>query len=271
MREATPQCVATDGGQACLDIVTSTIPAPLCRRHRMEIALAIVPEMLRAAAGPDIQQPRELPPAQQALIDDAVRAPLRLDAHHPACVYLVARGDRVKIGFSTHLGQRLDTLHAEASDVLLLLAGGRKLEGALHERYANFRVGNTEWFTRARCLEGFVQEARRRPLAAAAPPVTGTAPVHTLVRYPVDVAPEELREVAARAYRPGERGVHLSEIVAEFRARGVPALWSLADLGRAYEAAGVTVRAGVRVGGRVSIGIHVNDLPALEFSNAVGA
>ncbi|WP_327594656.1 GIY-YIG nuclease family protein [Streptomyces chartreusis] len=267
MDEATPQCVATDGGRACPDLVTSAVPAPLCRRHRMEVALAIVPEMLRAAAGADVRQPRKLSPAQQALIDDAMRAPLRLDSHHPACVYLIGRGDRLKIGYSTHMARRLGDLHAEAADVLLLLAGGRRLESALHERYADFRVGNTEWFTRAQCLEDFVQQGRHRPLVAAEPPRTRTAPVHTLVRYPVDVDPEELLEVATRAYRQGERGVHLSEIVAAFRAQGVPALWSLAELGRAYEAAGVTVRAGVRVGGRVSIGIHVHDLPARARSN----
>ena len=51
MTEPYPCCVATDAGQPCPDVVTSTVPAPLCQRHRMQIASVIVLEMLQTAAG----------------------------------------------------------------------------------------------------------------------------------------------------------------------------------------------------------------------------
>ncbi|MCF3960302.1 GIY-YIG nuclease family protein [Streptomyces fuscigenes] len=232
----------------------------------MQIAMAIVPEMLRTAAG-DARQPRELPAHLQELVDSARRVPPHLDGMHPACVYFIARGDRFKIGYTTHLRRRLEALHAQASDVLLTLGGGVRLEGALHERFADFRVGTSEWFERAACVEDYVRKMRLRPLVAPAPPLPRDAPVSSLARYPVEVEPEELRRVAAMAYRQGDRGVHLSAIVAIFRAEGHRALWSLAALARAYEEAGVTVRSGVRVDGRVHIGIHRDDLPPVKEPN----
>lgn len=265
MAEATHGCVCTDGGQPCPDVVTSTIPAPICQRHRMQIAVAIVPEMLHAAACQDMRPPRELPAPMQAVIDGAGRAALRLDGAHPPCVYFLTRGDRVKIGFSANLAERLESLHAEAADVALLLVGGRPLETALHERYADFRIGTTEWFARVPCLEELISTKRRLPVAPPPSPVVpaprGVGRPYASPRHTVDATAEELVVMLQRAYCPGDNGVPLENVVKAFREEGRPAAWSLSALGRAYEAAGVRVRPALRCRGRISIGIHRDDLP----------
>lgn len=255
-------CVAMEAGQPCPNLVASAVPAPLCHRHRMQIAIAVVPEMLLKAAGADMRPPRHVSPDLWGLIDSAPQVPAKLDGAHAPCVYFLSRGDRLKIGYTTNLGGRLNALHADAADVLLTLKGGTRLEIALHERYADFRIGTTEWFERAPCLEEFIQAKRGKrmvPIAETAPPSP-----RTWVRYPVDVGPDELKRMAAITYDQANRGVHLSTIIEAFQAKGVSARWRLADLARAYEEAGVKVRPGVRAEGRVSIGIHRDDLPAAQ-------
>lgn len=248
MPELFPGYVATDAGQPCPDLVTSTIPAPLCQRHRMQIAIAVVPEMLRTAAGMDMRPPRELPLRERALVDSAGRASLKLDGSHASVVYFLVRGDQLKIGFSTNLRRRLEALHADGSDVALLLVGDRRLEAALHEHFADFRIQATEWFQRAPALENFVGAKRRLPVPSAGAPGAVALP-YASSRLPVQVSPSTLLDMAASAMREGAGGVHLSDIIAAFRDAGVHAPWSLADLGRAYEQAGVRVRRALRSGG----------------------
>lgn len=255
-------CLATDAGQPCSEVVTSTVPVSLCQRHRMQVAVSVVPEMLLAAAKMDYRSPRAVPPQMQAVIDGSGRAPVVLDGAHSSCVYFLSRSDRIKIGLTTNLGQRLNTLHADASDVQLLLVGHRRLEAALHEHFADFRIGSTEWFELVPALKEFIHAKRLLPIPAA--PVGLTEPFslpYASARGLVDVGVEALLEMAARTAKDGE-GVHMGSIVESFRAAGVAAQWSLAELGRAYERAGVRVRT-IRVGNRISIGIHRDDLDSL--------
>ncbi|MFF4292144.1 GIY-YIG nuclease family protein [Streptomyces vinaceus] len=258
MNETSPACVATDGTLACADLVTSCVPAPLCRRHRMQIAITIVPDMLSEAARTDAMFERDLPAEMQGLIDNATRRDAVVAGHHPPLVYFLGGGDRVKIGFSTNLQRRLESLTARWADVVLLLDGDRRLERALHERYASFRLDNTEWFALAPPLAAFIQDKRRNPVAADERPRRSAAESRG---GPVEVSTTQLLDMARRTYQPGNAGVHLSAITKGFRAEGIPARWTLAELGRTYRRAGVKVRDGVRAGGLVSIGIHRDDLP----------
>ena len=148
MPDPIPQCLAIDAGQPCSDVVTATTPVALCQRHRMQVAISVVPEMLLAAAKQDYRTPRVVPPQMEAVIAGSGRAPMVLNASHPSCVYFLGRSDRVKIGLTTNLGQRLAVLHAGAADVHLLLTGKRRLEAALHEHFADFRISNSERFQR---------------------------------------------------------------------------------------------------------------------------
>ena len=63
----------------------------------------------------------------------------------------------VKIGYSSNPARRLDELAARHGplDLLLVLAGDRRDEKALHRRFAGHAVGH-EWFRCSRELESFV-------------------------------------------------------------------------------------------------------------------
>lgn len=145
MTDLSARCLATDSGHPCTDPVTSTIPVALCQRHRMQVAIAVVPEMLAAAASGTAQQPA---------FGEAVQ-PVFSGPHEPV-VYFIVNGDRVKIGYSTNLGGRLSSLAQPKENAALTLAGGRELEAALHDRFKDARVGQSEWFKYTRDIKQFV-------------------------------------------------------------------------------------------------------------------
>jgi DNA-binding MarR family transcriptional regulator len=145
MTDLSVRCLAADSGQPCTDIVTSAVPVALCQRHRMQVAISIVPEMLAAAASGTVQQ---------SVFGKAVQ-PVFSGPHEPV-VYFIANGDRVKIGYSTNLGGRLSSLAQPKENVALTLAGGRELEAALHDRFKDARVRRSEWFKYTRDIKQFV-------------------------------------------------------------------------------------------------------------------
>tara|TARA_R110000868_G_scaffold57162_2_gene176813 strand:+ start:3274 stop:3639 length:366 start_codon:yes stop_codon:yes gene_type:complete len=55
-------------------------------------------------------------------------------------VYFLLHFGHVKIGYSEHLRNRLIDLGCVPSDVLYVLAGGRKLEQQMHQRFAHQRA-----------------------------------------------------------------------------------------------------------------------------------
>jgi hypothetical protein len=61
----------------------------------------------------------------------------------PGLVYFIRFGDRIKIGFSRRILNRLNDLPHE--EVLLLIPGTFKTEGALHNEFSHLRVSG-EWF-----------------------------------------------------------------------------------------------------------------------------
>lgn len=72
---------------------------------------------------------------------------------HQQVVYFIRNGDRVKIGTTSRLRKRVQSLSMRTGDVLMVLDGGQRLEYTLHQRFAAHRVTDTEWF-------GFVPEIR---------------------------------------------------------------------------------------------------------------
>lgn len=91
------------------------------------------------------------PPIAKACIDHHIRAQRRLDElkaklHLPdrtSLVYYAKTGDRVKIGFTTNLAERMATLMPE--QLLAVERGDPKLERARHRQFADLRTTG-EWF-----------------------------------------------------------------------------------------------------------------------------
>lgn len=145
-------------------------PVALCALHRIQTALAIVPDLLReqlAAAEAGVVDATPRP--HMGLVTGArdVSVGSLLHGVHDNVVYFVANGGRVKIGYTTNLKSRLGSLALRSDSVLLALSGGPDLERALHAHFAIFRDGNTEWFELS--PEIFRYIAADHPANASAP------------------------------------------------------------------------------------------------------
>jgi hypothetical protein len=91
----------------------------------------------------------------------------------------------VKIGTTVNLRKRVSTLCLRVDDIALVLHGGQDYERSLHERFAEHRAGDTEWFEIGADLAAFMAAggdssepspvARRAP--EPAPVVDSPAPV----------------------------------------------------------------------------------------------
>lgn len=252
-------CAAFVSGASCPETVTAFTPVPLCTRHRMQVAVSILPSMVHAAPREDSRKPREVAPQARGLIEGAPRVQVGLADHHSTCVYVISNGSRVKIGITTHLGKRLASLTLRAGDVLLLLRGDRKLESALHEFFADFRVGTTEWFDRAHAIDAFVSEKLDHP----ALPLPGRAAKERLTHADVGLRAAALVSIATRLIGPDKTSVHLSTILAALKLDGAPQEWTTVGLSAAYKRVGIRVRRAVRVGARTASGIHIDDLPGV--------
>ena len=172
-----PACVADDDGRPCTREPVMLRPVALCEPHRIEVALTVVPGMLRdqlVAA----QQRVEAPAPRTDLIATARAA--RIDAllHgvHDSIVYFLANGGRVKIGYTTNLRSRLGSLALRVDSVLLALHGGPDLERALHHHFAAYRNGTTEWFELAPEIFHYIAAPHPTATHAATPQAAPAAP-----------------------------------------------------------------------------------------------
>lgn len=75
---------------------------------------------------------------------------------HAPIVYFLRNGNRIKIGTTTDLYQRIRRLSLRAEHVALVIPGSRDQERRLHRQFADLRVGNTEWFHDLNPLTEFI-------------------------------------------------------------------------------------------------------------------
>lgn len=85
---------------------------------------------------------------------------LRLEAQ--SVVYYVRIGDRIKIGYTTNLSQRMAALRVEPHNLLATEPGGRRLEAERHEQFADYRFGRREDFIDAQAIREHIQELQER-------------------------------------------------------------------------------------------------------------
>lgn len=83
-------------------------------------------------------------------------------AVHDPLVYFIRNGDRVKIGWTTNLRQRLSALALPQDSVALTIPGASAEETALHHRFARARIGRSEWFTATQEIEAYIAAQRQR-------------------------------------------------------------------------------------------------------------
>ncbi|MGW3024814.1 GIY-YIG nuclease family protein [Streptomyces sp. NPDC001221] len=83
------------------------------------------------------------------------------DGRHGSVVYFLRNGDRVKIGTSTNLRQRVENLSLRRQDLILVVEGDRTAERVFHDRFDGQRIGFTEWFHLAGDLARWLNRACR--------------------------------------------------------------------------------------------------------------
>jgi hypothetical protein len=144
----TTTCAANDKGRACPRSADVLQPVALCDAHRIEVALAVVPDMLRSQLAVAEAHKVNGADARDDLVVTAAATPVDrlLRGEHDSVVYFIANGGRVKIGRTTNLKSRVSALSLRVDSVLLALSGGSELERALHVRFSEYRDGDTEWF-----------------------------------------------------------------------------------------------------------------------------
>jgi len=92
-------------------------------------------------------------------------------AHAPV-VYFVRVGDNVKIGTTTNLKGRMQSLYLSLEDVVLVVPGGKDVEAAYHERFTECRIhgeGRRELFRLSRQLRSLLSPQRPAVPDPAAP------------------------------------------------------------------------------------------------------
>lgn len=148
MTENNSPCAANDKGHACPRTADVLLPVALCNAHRIEVALTVVPDMLRNSLAAAQAISDMAVAARDDLVTTATATPIEglLRGEHESVVYFIANGGRVKIGYTTNLKSRVSALSLRTDSVLLALVGGPDLERALHARFAENRSGDTEWF-----------------------------------------------------------------------------------------------------------------------------
>jgi hypothetical protein len=120
---------------------------------------------------------------------------------HSPVVYFVRNGDRVKIGTTQCVTERVSNLSLTPEDILLILHGGRAFERDMHELFAEDRIGTTEWFVLSPALMSFIRarggqdihqspvatvtRLRPRPVPSPGPSVPVLSPVGQSTGQPV--------------------------------------------------------------------------------------
>jgi hypothetical protein len=164
-----PACAADDEGRRCTREPVMLRPVPLCDPHRIEVALAVVPAVLRDQLVAAQQRPAAPEPRAELVATARVaRVEELLQGVHECVVYFLANGGRVKIGYTTNLKNRLGSLALRVENVLLVLHGGPELERALHARFSSYRDGATEWFELSPEVFRFISSPRPDPSTATA-------------------------------------------------------------------------------------------------------
>jgi hypothetical protein len=138
--------VQLHSGDTCEAKPGEDMPFPICNRHAIQVALAV-----RTVAA-------------TALLNDGVNhGKMRRDLEQGSVVYYVALpGDRIKIGTTTNLPQRLNALRADRAWVLATEPGGVTVERRRHQQFAQHRIGQREDFRDVPALREWIAEVKQK-------------------------------------------------------------------------------------------------------------
>lgn len=139
--------VQLHSGDVCEAKPAEDMPFPICTRHAIQLALAMQDVTLKK-----MMQPQS---------DNEKRQ--RREAEHGSIVYYVELpGDRIKIGTTRNLPQRLKSLRVGHAKVLATEPGGVTVERQRHGRFAPFRIDQREDFRDVPVLREWIAEVKQK-------------------------------------------------------------------------------------------------------------
>lgn len=172
-RDTKVSCTVSTEAGPCPGPVTLLQPTPLCDEHKLEVALAVVPDLLAGALvevrAQQYDGTRPLPEAAAHIVASAAPAAMPEADQHSTLVYFLANGGRVKIGHTRGLYARIRALSLREDAVLLLLHGGPSLERALHQKFQAHRIGTSESFELTPTVVRFIAGRSTPPRASRVP------------------------------------------------------------------------------------------------------
>lgn len=144
-------------------------------------------------------------------------------AKHSPVVYFVQNGDRIKIGTTQCVTERIGNLSLRPDDIRLILHGGRGFEQDMHELFEADRIGTTEWFTVSPEIMSFVRARTGQPFPHQTP---GT----TVTRIRPRPAPRPAPVLSPRPVSPAQpsRPVLTTGTAGRFTGQGAPSMSSRA-------------------------------------------
>lgn len=120
-------------GDYCGATPADDMPFPICTRHALQVYRVIREEIKRALVVEERVPHRRLARDRERDAGSLV-------------YYLALPGDRIKIGTTTNLPQRLNALRADRAWVLATEPGGVSVERQRHRQFAAYRIGQREDF-----------------------------------------------------------------------------------------------------------------------------
>jgi len=151
----------------CMGQPVAQGPVAVCAAHRKDLLLALMPEVYAKypphefiEAGrkytAKFGKPAELPSWAFNHI------PVNLNTEAPDHrVYFITLDDKVKIGTSGNVRRRRGQMCLPPmAKIVATLPGSYDLEKDLHARFADERIGRSEWFTRSARIEAFIEAIR---------------------------------------------------------------------------------------------------------------
>lgn len=136
----------------CAAPLSGTLDQPLCDRH----AVAVYREVRDAMGDPTAQALAAIAPAPTTKA---------ADPRSTGSIYFVQFGDRIKIGFTTNMKQRMKVIPKD--QILATTPGSLGVERRIHNRFAHLRITG-EWFRADKELLDYVEFVRQRNKRLAA-------------------------------------------------------------------------------------------------------
>lgn len=134
-----------DSGEFCDAPSMEDVPFPICKNHALELFRHMRADTSLTFEW-QLEQLQSALGASRADMPEVERRMTAMARAQSVVYYVRMRSGRIKIGFSTAMKNRVAALRVDPGQVLATEPGGRDLERARHEQFADLRYDRWEEF-----------------------------------------------------------------------------------------------------------------------------